>query len=60
MSHGHPGSQNRALLREKEAVAVQLIGRGLTTSQIAAQLRCSPFFVRRIRRNLEAIQLGAD
>lgn len=60
MAHCMPGSQSKALLAEKEEVAIRLIGRGLTTAQIAAQLRCSTFFVRRIRRNLAAHQCGAD
>ena len=44
-----PGSQSRATMAQKEMIARQLLNRGLTTTQIAAQLRCSPAFVRRVR-----------
>ena len=44
-----PGSQSRALMAEKEVIATQLLERGLTTSQIAVQLRCSRGFVRKVR-----------
>lgn len=36
-------------MAEKEEIAIKLLNRGLTTSQVAAQLRCSPFFVRKVR-----------
>lgn len=36
-------------MAQKEMIARQLLNRGLTTTQIAAQLRCSPAFVRRVR-----------
>jgi hypothetical protein len=35
---------------EKEQLARRLMARGLTDRMISAQLRCSPKFVRRIRR----------
>jgi DNA-binding CsgD family transcriptional regulator len=41
-------------MAEKEEVAIRLLERGLTTSQVAAQLRCSPFFVRKVRNSLQA------
>lgn len=44
-----PRSQSRAIMAEKEEIAIKLLNRGLTTSQVAAQLRCSPFFVRKVR-----------
>lgn len=47
-----PRSQSRAVMAEKEQIAVELLKRGLTTSQIAAQLRCSPFFVRKVRNGM--------
>lgn len=47
------GSQSKELLAEKERIAIRLIEQGLTTNQIAGQLRCSAFFVRRIRRTIE-------
>lgn len=49
MSHYTPGSQSRALLAEKERIATRLLGQGLTVTQICQQLRCSPYFVRRVR-----------
>lgn len=39
-------------MAQKEELAAQLLRRGLKTSQVAAQLRCSPFFVRKIRNSL--------
>ena len=39
-------------MAQKEELAAQLVRRGLKTSQVAAQLRCSPFFVRKIRNCL--------
>jgi transposase-like protein len=41
-------------MAEKEEIARRLLRQGLTTSQIAGQLRCSPFFVRRVRSKLES------
>ncbi|MGH2443941.1 MAG: hypothetical protein ACRDFX_12370 [Chloroflexota bacterium] len=49
MSRCSPQSQTRAVLREKEALARTLLGRGLTVTQIKLQLNCSAQFVRRIR-----------
>jgi DNA-binding CsgD family transcriptional regulator len=39
-------------MAEKEEIAARLLRRGLTTNQVATQLRCSPFFVRKIRNSL--------
>ena len=47
-----PRSQTRAVMAEKERIAAQLLRKGLTTTQVAAQLRCSPFFVRKVRSSL--------
>jgi transposase-like protein len=44
-----PQSQSRAVMEQKRALARELLGRGLTVSQIATQLRCSPHLVRQIR-----------
>lgn len=49
MAHYAPGSQTRETLREKERVAVRLLQQGLTVTQVCQQLRCSPYFVRRVR-----------
>jgi DNA-binding CsgD family transcriptional regulator len=54
MGHYMPGSQSRALMAQKEKLAAQLLSRGLRTSQVAAQLKCSQFFVRKIRNSLDA------
>lgn len=51
-----PGSQSRAVLREKEELAIQLLGQGLSVRQISIQLKCSETFVRRIRNDLRAAQ----
>lgn len=57
--HGIPGSQQRSVLQEKENLARVLLGRGLTISQVAQQLRCSRQFVRRIsKEELEKISPG--
>jgi len=48
----YPTSQSRALLEEKERIARQLLGRGLTVSQVSAQLNCSKVFVRRIAKEV--------
>jgi DNA-binding NarL/FixJ family response regulator len=40
-------------MAQKEVLAVQLLKRGLTVKQVATQLRCSPFFVRKVRNSLE-------
>jgi transposase-like protein len=47
-----PGSQSRAVMEEKEQVAIQLLAQGLTVSQISPQLKCSQAFVRRVRDQL--------
>lgn len=52
MGHYMPGSQSRACMAQKEQLATQLLSRGLRTSQVAAQLKCSQFFVRKIRNSL--------
>ncbi len=52
MARYAPGSQTRQALAEKERVAIQLLMKGLTVTQICQQLRCSPYFVRRARDKL--------
>lgn len=47
-----PGSQSRAILDEKERLAIRLLSQGLTVTQISKQLRCSPQFVRQARARL--------
>jgi DNA-binding NarL/FixJ family response regulator len=49
MAHYAPGSQTRETLLEKERVAARLLQQGLTVTQICRQLRCSAYFVRRVR-----------
>ena len=49
----HPGSQTRALVKEKEDIARQLLARGLTITQICAQLNCSRALVRRVKQERE-------
>jgi DNA-binding NarL/FixJ family response regulator len=39
-------------LAQKEQLAMRLLGQGLTVTQICAQLRCSPYFVRQARAKL--------
>jgi DNA-binding NarL/FixJ family response regulator len=53
MARYTPGSQSRAVMAQKEVIAARLLGQGLTTSQVAVQLRCSPNFVRRVRSSLD-------
>jgi DNA-binding CsgD family transcriptional regulator len=43
-------------MAQKEVIAARLLEKGLTTSQVAMQLRCSPNFVRRIRSSLDGRQ----
>jgi hypothetical protein len=43
-----PGSQSRDVMEWKRDQAQILLGRGLSVSQIAAQLRCSQTWVRRL------------
>jgi hypothetical protein len=43
-----PGSQSRAVMKEKAQLAIQLYERGLTFRQISVQLNCSMKFVRRV------------
>ena len=52
MANGYPQSRTRALLAEEEAVANRLLTQGLTVQQVRMQLRCSPAFVRRIKREM--------
>jgi len=47
------------LLEEKERIARQLLGRGLTVGQVSAQLNCSKVFVRRIAKELRGDQPAA-
>lgn len=56
MTRGYPQSQTRAVMQKKEALAFRLLTAGLTVQQISTQLRCSPAFVRRIKRET----LGAE
>ena len=56
MARYTPGSQSRAVMAQKEVIAARLLEKGLTTSQVAVQLRCSPNFVRRIRSSLDGQQ----
>jgi hypothetical protein len=39
-------------MNQKAAMAERLLGRGLTVSQVSAQLKCSKPFVRRIRQQI--------
>lgn len=52
MAHFSPGSQSRTLMAEKERIAERLLAQGLTVTQISQQIRCSPHFVRQVRRRL--------
>ena len=52
MAHFAPGSQSHAVLQEKQRIAERLLRQGLTVSQICAQLRCSPHFVRQVRQRV--------
>ena len=52
MTRYAPGSQSREIMESKERIAMQLLARGLTVTQISQQLRCSPFFVRKCRAKL--------
>lgn len=45
-----PQSQTHELMKQKEDIARRLLAQGLTVAQICGQLRCSPTFVKRIRR----------
>jgi DNA invertase Pin-like site-specific DNA recombinase len=45
-----PGSQQQTVLQEKARIARTLLARGLTVTQVAAQLNCSRQFVRKIAR----------
>jgi hypothetical protein len=47
-------------MAEKEEIAIKLLERGLTISQVAGQLRCSPFFVRKVRNERLAKMEGAQ
>lgn len=53
MAHYAPGSQSRALMAEKERLAERLLAQGLTVTQVSRQIRCSPHFVRQVRRKAE-------
>jgi DNA-binding NarL/FixJ family response regulator len=46
-------------MAQKKELALRLLSQGLTVKQIAAQLRCAPAFVRRVR-NEEAQRLDAE
>jgi DNA-binding CsgD family transcriptional regulator len=37
-------------MAEKERIAIRLLAQGLNASQVATQLRCSAFFVRKVRK----------
>jgi hypothetical protein len=47
-----PQSQTREVMERKAVAARHLLLQGLTVGQISVQLRCSPTFVRRVRREL--------
>jgi hypothetical protein len=49
MAHYMPGSQSRPVMAKKEQLVHRLLEQGLTVPQICGQLRCSSFFVRRVR-----------
>ncbi len=49
MTHYAPGSQSQQVMAEKRRLAVTLLERGLTVTQVSRQLRCSTHFVRRAR-----------
>jgi DNA-binding CsgD family transcriptional regulator len=59
MAHFAPGSQSRALMAEKERIAERLLAQGLTVTQISQQIRCSPHFVRQVRRKLSTSNTAA-
>jgi transposase-like protein len=59
MAHFAPGSQSRALMAEKEQIAERLLAQGLTVTQISQQIRCSPHFVRQVRRKLSTSNTAA-
>lgn len=42
-------------MQEKERVARTLLSRGLTVTQVSRQLACSPYFVRRIAREVRQV-----
>lgn len=50
-----PTMQSREMMAKKKALAVRLLGQGLTNYQIAQQLRCSTAFVRRVREELRTV-----
>jgi transposase-like protein len=41
-------------MAEKERVVRRLLSQGLTVTQISAQTRCSPHFIRRVRATASA------
>jgi hypothetical protein len=41
-------------MAQKEQLVCRLLAQGLTVTQICRQLRCSPFFVRRVREQAAA------
>lgn len=51
-----PQSQTRDLMKQKEDIARRLLAQGLTIGQICGQLRCSPTFVKRVRREAAGAQ----
>jgi DNA-binding NarL/FixJ family response regulator len=53
MTRYAPQSQTFAQLEQKRALIRDLLARGLTVTQIAAQLRCSPGLVRRVRSEVQ-------
>lgn len=46
-------------MAEKERVAERLLAQGLTVTQISQQIRCSPHFVRQVRRKLSTSNTAA-
>lgn len=49
MARYAPQSQTHDLMAQKQELAQRLLGRGLTITQIASQLRCSRYFVQQVR-----------
>jgi hypothetical protein len=59
MSRYAPHSQTFTQTDEKRALIGNLLARGLTMTQITAQLRCSPTIVRRVRDGAQGAAHGS-
>jgi predicted transposase YdaD len=46
------GSLSRERMAEKEQIAQRLLQQGLTIGQVATQLRCSRYFVSKVKKAL--------